>query len=116
MTFNVIARNQDDHTKNISFLMDQSGTWRLAPAYDITYAFNPASKWTGRHQLSVNGRRAGITRADLVQVASQMNIKKPHALINEILAVVFEWKKFAKKTGVPAAQSTAIRDSLLLRL
>jgi serine/threonine-protein kinase HipA len=116
MTFNVIARNQDDHTKNISFLMDQSGTWRLAPAYDITYAFNPASKWTGRHQLSVNGRRADITRADLVQVASQMNIKKPHALINEILAVVFEWKKFAKKTGVPAAQSTAIRDSLLLRL
>ncbi|HHG85683.1 MAG TPA: type II toxin-antitoxin system HipA family toxin, partial [Bacteroidetes bacterium] len=74
MIFNVIARNQDDHTKNISFLMDPKGKWTLSPAYDVTYAFDPNNKWLRRHQLSVNGKREGIILEDLLAVAREMNI------------------------------------------
>ena len=64
MLFNVVARNQDDHTKNIAFLMDRAGRWRLAPAFDVIYAHNPKGRWTDQHQMSINGRRDQFTRAD----------------------------------------------------
>lgn len=57
MVFNVVVRNQDDHTKNISFLMDRDGKWRLSPAYDMGYAYNPDGQWTSAHQMSINGTR-----------------------------------------------------------
>ena len=69
MIFNVIARNQDDHTKNISFLMDKEGTWSLSPAYDITYAYDPANKWMKSHQMSINGKRENINRKDILELA-----------------------------------------------
>ncbi len=77
MCFNVVALNQDDHTKNISFLMDEAGTWKLSPAYDITYAYYPANKRMKDHQMSINGRRNNITRLDIIELAKKMNIKKP---------------------------------------
>jgi serine/threonine-protein kinase HipA len=57
MLFNVIARNQDDHTKNIAFLMGPDGKWKLSPAYDVTYSHNPAGRWTNKHQMIINGKR-----------------------------------------------------------
>jgi len=69
MAFNVVARNQDDHVKNIAFLMDRGGHWSLSPAFDVVYAYNPSGRWTAEHQMSVNGKRDGITRADLHRVA-----------------------------------------------
>jgi serine/threonine-protein kinase HipA len=62
MCFNAIARNHDDHTKNISFLMDPQGEWHLSPAYDVTFAYNPGNIWLKQHQMSINGKRLGITR------------------------------------------------------
>ena len=56
MVFNVVVRNQDDHTKNISFLMGEDGIWRLSPAYDMGYAYNPQGGWTSTHQMSINGK------------------------------------------------------------
>ena len=70
MCFNVIARNQDDHTKNISFLMDENGEWALSPAYDVTYAYDPANKWMKDHQMSINGKRKDIKRSDMVALAN----------------------------------------------
>jgi serine/threonine-protein kinase HipA len=64
MAFNIVARNQDDHVKNVAFLMDRSGVWSLAPAFDVTYAYRPSSPWTGRHQMSMNGKREGFTLED----------------------------------------------------
>ena len=61
MVFNVVARNQDDHVKNIAFLMDQAGRWSLAPAFDLTYGYNPAARWTATHQMTLNGKRDGFT-------------------------------------------------------
>ena len=116
MVFNVIARNQDDHTKNISFLMDTSGMWSLSPAYDVTYAYNPANKWIGKHQLSVNGKREDITREDLLSLAKQMNIKKPKEIIEKVIAVIRDWSMYAQEAGVPKNQITALGKTHLLNM
>jgi serine/threonine-protein kinase HipA len=113
--FNVIAWNCDDHTKNTSFLMDPQGDWHLAPAYDMTYAYNPESLWLRQHQMSLNGKRTGITRDDLLAVAKAMNIKKAAAIIDEVKAGVRTWKKCAKKAEVSAKQVEAIGKLLLTR-
>ena len=102
MVFNIAARNQDDHTKNFSFLMDKNGTWRLAPAYDMTFAYNPAGDFTAQHQLSINGKRDNFTKEDLLKVAEQMNIKKAKELIEEVVFAVSNWKKYAKNMDIPA--------------
>lgn len=116
MVFNVLARNQDDHTKNISFLMDQKGTWRLSPAYDITYAFNPGNKWIARHQLAMNGKRENITLNDLLSVAKQMNIKKPKDIINKTKFVLENWLNYAQTSGLPQNQAEALGATHLLNI
>ncbi|MEL7187829.1 MAG: HipA domain-containing protein, partial [Pseudomonadota bacterium] len=100
MCFNIIARNQDDHTKNIAFLMNKSGRWSLSPAFDVIYAWNPDGAWTAQHQMSVNGRRDGFKRDDLLAVAAQYNI--PHALdiVEAVAAAVERWPEFANEAGV----------------
>lgn len=116
MCFNVIARNCDDHTKNTSFLMDPQGDWHLSPAYDITFAYDPDNIWLKQHQMSINGKRLDITRADLLAVAKEMNIKKAEAIIDEVKAGVRKWKTFAKKAGVDPKQVEAIKGMHLTRL
>ncbi len=116
MVFNVIARNQDDHTKNISFLMDTSGKWKLSPAYDVTYAYNPENKWIARHQMSVNGKREGIDQSDLLNVAKQMNIKKPKDIIAQVKETVSNWKHFAQEAQMPEKQTLALEKTFLLGL
>ena len=116
MIFNVVARNQDDHTKNIAFLMDQNGQWRLSPAFDVIYAYNPAGDWTGRHQMSINGKRDDFIKDDLLQVGKEMNIKSRLPIIDEIVEVVANWSGFAKNAGVEPAQIKSIsRAHRLLR-
>lgn len=116
MCFNAIARNHDDHTKNISFLMDPRGEWHLSPAYDVTFAYKPDNLWLRQHQLSINGKRIGITRDDLLAVGKDMNIKKSGAIIDEVVAGVKTWKKCAKKAEVDAKQAEAIGKSHLRRI
>ncbi|MBP8822822.1 MAG: type II toxin-antitoxin system HipA family toxin [Flavobacteriales bacterium] len=116
MCFNVIARNLDDHTKNTSFLMDPMGKWQLSPAYDITFAYDPGNPWLKQHQMSINGKRLDITRADLLAVAKEMNIRKADAIINEVVAGVKKWKTFAKKAGVDVKQVEAIKALLLVKM
>ncbi len=114
MVFNVIARNQDDHTKNISFLMDTSGKWTLSPAYDVTYAYNPENKWIARHQMSVNGKRESIDQSDLLNIAKQMNIKKPKDIIGLVIETVKNWKHFAQEAQMPERQALALEKTFLL--
>jgi len=116
MTFNVIAMNRDDHTKNISFLMDKTGIWKLAPAYDVTYSYHPGNKWMMAHQMSVNGKRNEIKRSDLLSVAKNMNIKKPNEIIEHIVETVSKWKKYAKQAGVNTEQLKAIEKVLLIKI
>jgi len=116
MVFNLAARNQDDHPKNIAFLMDRTGTWRLSPAFDMTYAHNPSGEWTDKHQMTVNGKREGFVHDDLMAVANEMNIKKGSLIIDRIVEVVSQWKDFARAAGVEKKQIEAIsRTHRLLR-
>ena len=102
MVFNVMARNQDDHVKNISFLMDKDGIWSLAPAYDITYAYNPGGIWTGSHQMTINGKRDSINMDDLIQCSNTMNISHSRAnnTISCVSQAVSNWQEFAYQAGL----------------
>ena len=100
--FNVVARNQDDHVKNISFLMDRSGQWALSPAYDITYAYNPTGRWTHDHQMSLAGRRNDFDRDHILQFAASIDIKRRRALeiLDKVSAAIRDWSGHAKAAGV----------------
>lgn len=100
--FNVVARNQDDHTKNISFLMSREGKWKLSPAYDMAWAYNPEGKWTNRHQMSINGKRDDIQKGDLISLASVASISERIALkiIEEVNEAVTQWPKLAADNGL----------------
>lgn len=100
MIFNVIARNQDDHTKNIAFLMNQDGKWRLAPAFDMTYSHNPAGIWTNQHQMSINGKRDHFQQGDLTAVGESISLPRPGDIIGEISDAVRKWPIFARKAGL----------------
>jgi len=103
MVFNVIARNQDDHCKNISFLMNRDGVWRLSPAYDMTYSYNPEGGYTAFHQLTINGKRDEITKQDIKQVAALANIRKPDEVIAKVADAVSQWQQIARELEIPAA-------------
>ena len=101
MVFNVVIRNQDDHTKNISFLMNEKGVWNLSPAYDMGYAYNPEGDWTSTHQMSINGKFNDITRKDLLECAARNNIKDAPLIIDEICETALGWPTIAKDCNVP---------------
>jgi serine/threonine-protein kinase HipA len=114
MVFNVMSRNQDDHTKNISFLMFPDGKWQLSPGYDITYAYNPDNFWLKAHQMSVNGKREAILLDDLLAVAKNVNIKKPLAIIQLCNEVLTNWKTYAEKSGIDPVQTAQIKKEIII--
>jgi len=101
MVFNVIARNQDDHTKNIAFLMTRDGKWKLSPAYDVTYSHNPTGKWTNQHQMSIAGKRDGFTRQDLIDTGKSISLRQSARIIDEVMNAVSRWHTFAKQANIP---------------
>ncbi len=113
MVLNVIARNCDDHTKNFAFLMDKTGIWSLSPAFDVCHSYRPGSAWVTQQSLSVNGKRQGITRDDLLSVAKQMNIRKGNNIVNQINAVVNNWPQYAEATSVDSKLRDAISSTLI---
>lgn len=114
MLFNVVARNQDDHTKNIAFLMDRDGRWRLAPAFDVIYAHNPKGQWTDQHQMSINGKRDHFTRADLLAVGESISVSQPGDILDEIVGVVARWPEYAAQAGVDPDRAGQIGATLRL--
>ncbi|HWG69991.1 MAG TPA: type II toxin-antitoxin system HipA family toxin [Steroidobacteraceae bacterium] len=117
MLFNVVARNQDDHVKNVAFLMDKAGHWSLAPAFDVTYAYNPAGLWTSRHQMTINGKTDGFTLEDFKAVAQVAGLKRgrPEAVLLEVLDAVKQWPRYAKTAGVLGPQRDKITRTLRLK-
>ena len=100
MLFNVFARNQDDHTKNIAFLMNEAGQWSLSPAYDVTYSHNPAGAWTNQHQMSINGKRDEFSRQDLMAIGNSISLPNAEKVIEEIKTIIGQWPDYAKQAGV----------------
>lgn len=110
MVFNVLAFNRDDHVKNISFLMDRSGKWSLAPAYDVGFAYRPSGLWTGTHQMTVHGKRENLTAGDLLACADAMGLKPREAekAIREVEKAVAAWPQYAEAAGL----NTRLRDRI----
>jgi serine/threonine-protein kinase HipA len=102
MIFNVIARNQDDHVKNIAFMMDKSGRWSLSPAFDVIYSYQPGGRWTSSHQMTINNKRDGFTEGDFAACAGVANIEtdKAESIIEEVKTVVGNWTNYADEVGV----------------
>ena len=111
--FNVLARNQDDHVKNIAFLMNRKGTWRLSPAFDVTYAYNLTGDWTGKHQMSINGKRDHFDTADLIALAAIAGIKKRKAVAIklEIEDALAQWPKFADNADIAPGLQAQIQKA-----
>jgi serine/threonine-protein kinase HipA len=114
MVFNVLARNCDDHTKNFAFTMDKNGQWTLAPAYDVCHAYRPDSPWVSQQSLSVNGKRQGIGRKDLLEVARQMSIKKPDEIITHTEKVLKSWPNYARQCHVEVVLQNAIAATFVM--
>lgn len=109
--FNICARNQDDHAKNIGFLMNKQGAWSLAPAFDMTYAYNPDGLWTGSHQMTFNGKRDNFTIDDFKAVAKFAGLKQGRykKILGDVQEAVSAWPKVAKKNDVNAAYIKQIK-------
>lgn len=111
--FNVLARNQDDHVKNIAYLMDRTGQWTLSPAFDVAYSYNPSGDWTHQHQMSVNGKRSDFHVDDLIQFATVIGIKvtKAKQLLGEVSAALNEWPNFAEQAKLPCLTTEKIAEA-----
>ena len=111
MVFNVAARNQDDHTRNIAFLMDRQGRWRLAPAFDVVWSYNPAGRWTNQHQMSINGKRDNFSRNDLLDIADAFGIKDAAAIVEKTVEAISRWSAFAAEAKVDPETSKVVGRS-----
>lgn len=118
MAFNIVARNQDDHVKNIAFLMDKSGQWALSPAYDVNYAYNPIGEWTSRHQMSMNGKLDGFALEDFKAAGSACSMKRgrPETILAEVIEAVKRWPEFAAEAGVSTEAAYAIAPTHRIQL
>ena len=116
--FNIIARNQDDHVKNIAFLMNKRGEWSLAPAFDVTYSYNPSGAWTATHQMTLNGKQDDFSTEDFRAAARSAQMKRGRAetLLEEVTAAVERWPDFAAEAGVPDAVAEKIQKTHRLRI
>ncbi len=112
--FNIVGRNQDDHTKNIAFIMDRRGGWRLAPAYDVIYAYNPSGAWTHRHQMTLAGKRDKFTHADFLEAAAAADLKPPQAraVLGEIAGAIVTWQNHAEAASIGPERIEQIRGQL----
>jgi len=108
MALNVMARNCDDHTKNFSFILKQGRSWELAPAYDVTHAYNPKGEWTFQHLMSVNGKFKDITRADLLAEADRFSVRRANDLLADVRAAVENWPSHAKEAGLTQTTSDKV--------
>jgi serine/threonine-protein kinase HipA len=117
MLFNVVARNQDDHVKNIAFLMDKTGAWSLSPAFDVTYAYNPDGQWTSRHQMTLNGKTDNFELEDFRACAETAGLKRgrDREILAEVLKAAKDWPHFAQAAGVSKSQRDLITRAHRLR-
>jgi serine/threonine-protein kinase HipA len=112
MVMNVIATNYDDHTKNFSFILKKDDRWKLAPAYDLCFSFDPTNHWVSKQTLSVNGKRIGITKQDLMTIAKDNNIKKGEKIIEDINSIVKSWDNYAERAKVKIVLKERIKSNL----
>ncbi|CAG8998779.1 MAG: hypothetical protein CENE_00739 [Candidatus Celerinatantimonas neptuna] len=118
MIFNIVARNHDDHSKNVSFML-KNNQWVLAPAYDLAYSYKPGSRWVNSHWMSLNGKRDHFSRADfyiLETLSPLFTRRKINAMIDEIIDGVSKWSYLAREQDVPSSLIDEVQSNLRLHL
>lgn len=116
MVFNIMARNQDDHVKNIAFLMDKTGFWSLAPAFDVIYSYQSEGRWTSTHQMTLNGKRDLFSLEDFRACAKAFSMKRglAESIIDQVRSVLERWPQYADEAGVAPARRDHIARTLRL--
>ena len=113
LVFNVLANNTDDHNKNFSFLMDESGRWSLAPAYDMTYIFSVGDYLPETHHcLLVKGKYTDITLHDVLELAADNGIRKADTIIADVVEALRSFRTLAEKNGVQERWISAVETTL----
>lgn len=112
MVFNVMAVNRDDHTKNFAFVREEHGGWRLAPAYDVTHAYRPGSRWTSHHLMAVNAKFDNVTLDDLYAVGERNDVPGYRKTVREVADSVAAWPKFAADAELDEETTRAIADDI----
>lgn len=110
MTFNVMGKNCDDHSKNFSFLLPRGGSWRLSPAYDVTFAHNPDGEWTKEHLMSINGKFKEFRAKDLLTLADRFGIGEAESVISEVKKAIKAWPEFGKKAALQQDEIKKIKS------
>jgi serine/threonine-protein kinase HipA len=110
MVFNLAAAVRDDHTKNVAFLFD--GSWRLAPAFDLTFPFLDGGGWLTHHQMTVGGSRSGAPRSVLLDIAERAKVVDPTTVIDEVVSAVRRWREHAEVARVLPEHIALISDEL----
>lgn len=111
MVFNVMARNCDDHSRNISFMLRQgSKRWQLAPAYDLTFTPNLTSAWGPRQLMAVNGKYKDISRRDVLAEAKRWGIAAASRVIDQVQDAVDRWQEIATQAGIPDSQISEVKS------
>ena len=113
MVFNYLAMNCDDHSKNFAFLMDEEGQWKLAPAYDVTFAYNSQNVWLKEHLMGISGRFSDITAKEMALFAENQEIPHARKTLKEVRYAIDNWYDFAEQAGVSSAAATEIKDRLI---
>ncbi|NVK83855.1 MAG: type II toxin-antitoxin system HipA family toxin [Cytophagia bacterium] len=111
MAFNIMAKNCDDHTKNFAFILKKDDRWRLAPAYDICYAYNPDNFWLHNQTMRLRGKQDHFTKEDLLSIGKENNIKKAAQIIEQVQDSINDWPQFAMEAGLSDAKTKALQRS-----
>lgn len=116
--FNVVFRNQDDHVKNIAFLMTKEGSWHLSPAFDLSYSWDPNGQWTNKHQMSINNKRDNFVREDLISLGKTAGIKqkRTNEMLDKVLEIAKQWPEFAEEANVDENRTMQIQKSFRIIL
>ena len=117
MVFNILSNNTDDHNKNFSFVMNEDGSWRLAPAYDITYIIDRGGYLPNRdHCMYIRAKLHDITRSDVIEFARDNGIRRPDAIIRDIVSALKQFRAIATDNGVSESWIGRVESTIVEHL
>lgn len=107
-TFNVLAHNRDDHSKNFSFLMDKKGKWKFAPAYDLTFS----NSSFGFHSTTIAGESKNPTLEHLTELAEHFGVKNPNLIFEEVKNSISAFNEIGTNLGITKDSMKLITSNL----
>ncbi len=117
MVFNILSNNTDDHNKNFSFVMNEDGSWRLSPAYDITYIIDKGGYLPNKdHCMYIRAKLHDITRSDVIEFARDNGIRRPDAIIRDVVSSLKQFRTIATDNGVSESWIGRVESTIVEQL